>query len=536
MTGTLHPVPWVLLAVACTLLPAAAAGDDADDIIREIARTTRTRTEAAKALVKAVKSLTDAPAVQARVCEKAYEYGIMAPAGYPSAFAALDTLDRIAPLRADTWRAKRLEVHRLKYLRGPKNDKPENAGAYVVLLLAEAAACEKRGAWPDAAKYKWQTYQVARAMNLPQKKALYEAARAADRRVMTRGRVKMLTAAVTKTPTDASSRKQLVLTYLVDLDRPDQAAKYLTADLDAELRAKVSLAVKGASVLGDEDFLTLGRWYRALAARAPARDVKVLMLTRSGRNLNMYLEVHTKQDMHRLAANETLKAVDAELRRLGGARLIPLQGSPPGDLLTTKLGPSAERPAIMGWGTKATPLVYANAAATPAVIMNAITVPPRSVALHPSPTLDVAVGWRNPSAGRVSIRAKVTDAHPSGGNGVEWSIVLRDAKSRRKVLAGGMVDRAGSQTIPPPADVAKLAAVTVVPGEVISLVVGPRGSYGCDSTSVELTITEVGGSGRTWNLARDVVANIQAGNPHADSFGNAKVWYFYAPPHPAVRK
>ena len=206
------------------------------------------------------------------------------------------------------------------------------------------------------------------------------------------------------------------------------------------------------------------------------------------------------------------------------------QVRPPLDLLKAKLKASGGTPNVRGWGSKDTPAVYANHGPKPAVFMKgAITIPPRSVAVHPAPDRDVAVGWRSPIAGKVSVRAKVTDAHPSGGNGVEWSIV-RDAKSGLlKVLAGGAVDRGRSQTIPPPADAAKLAAVAVRPGDVISLVVGARGSYVCDSTSVELTIAEVGGQGRTWDLAKDVVADIQAGNPHADSFANAAVWHFHAP-------
>ena len=208
------------------------------------------------------------------------------------------------------------------------------------------------------------------------------------------------------------------------------------------------------------------------------------------------------------------------------------QVRPPMDLLKAKLDAIGGIPAVRGWGSKDTPMIYTNPGARPAIIMrNAITIPPRSVALHPAPHRDVAVGWRSPVPGRVSVKAKVTDAHPSGGNGVEWSIV-RDAKSGRKVLAGGVIDRGGSQTIPPPADAAKLAAVTVKPGDVLSLVVGARGSYTCDSTSIELTITEVGGRRRTWNLAKDVVTDIQAGNPHADTFGNARVWYFHAPQRP----
>ena len=128
----------------------------------------------------------------------------------------------------------------------------------------------------------------------------------------------------------------------------------------------------------------------------------------------------------------------------------------------------------------------------------------------------------------MSVKAKVAHAHPSGGNGVEWSIV-HDAKAGRKVLARGAIDRGGATTVPSAADADKLAAVVVEPGDVLSLVVGNRGDYTCDTTSTELTIAEVGDKPRTWDLARDVVENIQAGNPHADSLGNAAVWYFYAP-------
>jgi len=41
-----------------------------------------------------------------------------------------------------------------------------------------------------------------------------------------------------------------------------------------------------------------------------------------------------------------------------------------------------------------------------------------------------------------------------------------------------------------------------------------------------LTITEDGNGRRSWELGKDVVADIQAGNPHADSLGNADVWSF----------
>jgi len=204
------------------------------------------------------------------------------------------------------------------------------------------------------------------------------------------------------------------------------------------------------------------------------------------------------------------------------------RASVPADLLKDKMNVGeggAERP---GWGSPQTPCVYANTANEPAILLGGlIRFPPRSVAVHPGPDRDVAIGWRSPMAGTVSVKAKVTHAHPTGGNGLEWSIVQHE-RAGRKVFCQGAIDRGGAAAVPGAADAAKLAAVTVEQGDVLSLVIGNRGDYTCDSTSVELAIIEDRVKGRVWDLAKDVVDDIQAGNPHADSLGNADVWYFYA--------
>ncbi|HUT56420.1 MAG TPA: hypothetical protein VNA25_00940, partial [Phycisphaerae bacterium] len=201
----------------------------------------------------------------------------------------------------------------------------------------------------------------------------------------------------------------------------------------------------------------------------------------------------------------------------------------PAEMLTGKVDAREGTTAVAGWGSKETPSVFAYAGAEPGTLLNGIIkLPPRSIAVHPGPDCDIAIGWRSPRApragewsGKVSVKAKVADAHPSGGNGVEWSIV-HDAKAGRNVLASGAIDRGGSVAVPE-------AVAAVELGDLLSLVIGNRGEYTCDTTSVELTITEVADKPRTWNLAKDVVENIQAGNPHADSLGNGAVWHFYAP-------
>ena len=51
-----------------------------------------------------------------------------------TALAALDLLAKIAPNRAAAWDDKRLEVYRLRYLRGDRKDKFINGRQYVVTI------------------------------------------------------------------------------------------------------------------------------------------------------------------------------------------------------------------------------------------------------------------------------------------------------------------------------------------------------------------------------------------------------------------
>ena len=198
----------------------------------------------------------------------------------------------------------------------------------------------------------------------------------------------------------------------------------------------------------------------------------------------------------------------------------------PSDLLKEKFADKAA--GIAGWGTGATPVLYVNPGLKELSLLNgAIKVPAQGVVVHPGADTDVVVGWRCPVAGTVNVRAKITHGHPSGGSdGVTWAI-----KHGTSVLAHGKVDPTGSAKVPaaPGKDADKLAAVPVAKGDGISLVIGRNGGHHGDTTFIEFVITEVTGEKRVWDLAKDVVADIQAGNPHVDALGNAGVWHFLAP-------
>ena len=202
---------------------------------------------------------------------------------------------------------------------------------------------------------------------------------------------------------------------------------------------------------------------------------------------------------------------------------------PPRELLTTKVDSLPGVPLVRGWSTGEIPWFGANPSSDPGLAGN-LRIPPRSVAMHPLPDRDVAVGWRSPIKSRVSIRSSVAMGDSQGGNGIEWRIV-RDTLTNRSVLARGDIGAGGSQRIPDDAKGGKPLETSVESGDMLSLVVGARnGDHICDTTIVELVITDTEAGGRAWELTREVVDSIHAGNPHPDAAGHPDVWHFYSEP------
>ncbi|MFO1461176.1 MAG: DUF1592 domain-containing protein [Verrucomicrobiota bacterium] len=192
------------------------------------------------------------------------------------------------------------------------------------------------------------------------------------------------------------------------------------------------------------------------------------------------------------------------------------------DRMTNTLRSVAGHDFVNGWGSGDTPSVMASRSD------QAVRIPgnlkPHGVVVHPSPTLNVAVGWRSPIEGPVRITAQVTHAHPECGNGVTWALELRRGPTRQRLAAG--TAQGGKPVVVPPVD-----SLTLRRGDLVSLLVGPRdGNHSCDLTDVELAIRSLSPDGAEWNLNRDVSEDILASNPHPDRLGNPDVWHFYTEP------
>lgn len=184
-------------------------------------------------------------------------------------------------------------------------------------------------------------------------------------------------------------------------------------------------------------------------------------------------------------------------------------------------------PFISGWGIPATPVVLGNSSDQQVRIPGISR--PHSIVLHPSPTLFIAAGWQSPISGNVRIEARLSDAHPECGNGQEFYLQHRTSNKVGNLWQGEFAT-GGSAKMP-------AQTISVRQGELVTFVLGPRaGNHTCDLTEIHLTISELDGKERIWDLAKDCSGNLQAANPHADSFGNEKVWHFYQGPMTAVNR
>ncbi len=208
-------------------------------------------------------------------------------------------------------------------------------------------------------------------------------------------------------------------------------------------------------------------------------------------------------------------ALAAWLECLGlGAGEARLEGH-----LTTRLENLANYDFVKGWSAADALSVIANSSD------QAVRVPgnmkPHGVAAHPAPNRRALLSWRSPVAATVRVQGVVQHAHPECGNGVTWTVELRRGPTRQRLDAG---TAQGAKEV----KFGPLENLAVQPGDAVTVVIGPRdGNHSCDLTAVDFTITD---GSRTWDLAKDVSPNLLAGNPHADSLGNAGVWHFHSEP------
>ncbi len=179
--------------------------------------------------------------------------------------------------------------------------------------------------------------------------------------------------------------------------------------------------------------------------------------------------------------------------------------------------------ALNGWGSHQTPSLMTNRSDQP-ITVSTLTVPAHGVTVHPSPTLESVISWQSPLNTRIDMEGLVADADNQCGNGAGWRLEVV-TKSGKTVLAKGVIDNGREQRFQ------TNETLAVETGDIVSLVVNAREhNHTCDTTHVDLKLTEATADKRVWDLASDIVDNVLNENPLPDSFGNQQVWHFCAAP------
>ena len=282
----------------------AATPADADDLAL------------AKQLLEAAGQVTNQTAFLTLLCEKAHELATKDPAGYPTAKAALDLVaanvaeKKVEPLQ------KMAAMYQRPYATA-RGDAKAKAGealieALKVLADAQAAAADVDGAGVTLR----QALIVARRIKSESKAAVQAQLAALAARQKIEKQIAALQAKLAKDPQDTASRKEIVRLYLVQMDNPAEAAKFVDGTLDEATRRYVPAAAKPLEEAPELACKELGDWYRGLADQALAPATKAAMLERAKGYYERFVDLHQADDLARAGATLMLKKVEDALAKL----------------------------------------------------------------------------------------------------------------------------------------------------------------------------------------------------------------------------
>jgi len=325
------------ILLACPLVVLADEAEDAfnklyEEDLKRVAATPSAADDLAlaKQLLEAAGQVTNQTAFLTLLCEEAHELAVKDAAGYPTAKAALDLLAANVPEKEVLSLQKVAAMYQRPYAtaRGDAKAKAGEAliGALKALADAQAAAEDVNGA---GATLK-QAFVVATTIRSESKAAIQAQLAALGAQQKTEREIAALKAKLERDPQDAASRTEIVRLYLVEMDDPAGAAKFVDETLDEATRKYVPAAAKPLEEAPELACNELGDWYRGLADEATAPASKGAMLRRAKEYYERFLGLHKTDDLARAGAALMLKKIGDALAK------TEIQSSP--STLTLDLG------------------------------------------------------------------------------------------------------------------------------------------------------------------------------------------------------
>jgi len=311
----------VLLAIPLPVL-ADEAADAFDKLygedLKRVAATPQAADDVAlaKQMLEDAKKAGDQPAFLALLCEKAYELAARDQSGYATAIAAMDLLEGKVPEKKIVCLQKNAALYQKQYA-AARSEARAKAGENLIKVLSALAEVQAAAGDTDAAGLTLrQAVAIATAIKSESKAAVQTRIETLASQQQVEKQIAALKAKLDADPKDAASRQELVRLYLVELDNPAEAAKFLDETLDEATRKYVPAAAKPVEEAPEVACTELGDWYKGLADQATTPASKGAMLRRAQAYYQRFLVLHTAADLGRTAATLTLKRIDDALAKL----------------------------------------------------------------------------------------------------------------------------------------------------------------------------------------------------------------------------
>jgi len=319
------------VCLVCPLLSAAAPAQTAKEMfdslyaekIRRVRATANTRDDLdlAREILQGALLVKSSPEIVAVMCDAAYALAIRSPLGLATAKEALGLLVKADPKKGPECREKFLKVYQQEYAKSRGPGRKAAAARLLDQLILVGDAKTDSGQADQAIIFYRRAQILDRAIRAGRATELLAKIRRAAMLTRTQAKLAQLKERLKKDPTDADARGELILMYVVELNKPKLAAPLVDDQTDDILRTYVPMACKGLKDLAPAACLELGQWYDSLARKA--RDIgKAHALTRALGYYLRFLDVGGKGELANLKAKMATARIRAELKRLAEAGIV----------------------------------------------------------------------------------------------------------------------------------------------------------------------------------------------------------------------
>jgi len=307
---------WAAFAALAAAAHAATAEEQFESVYgkeyRAAAGSRETSDDVALAgqLLAAARTADDS-GLKALLCEKAYGVALKDASGWPTAVAAMDLLAATVPARKAECVGKVVTIRQNAFdtAKGAAWNEAGDALAAALMALAETKieAEDVAGARGCCVRAK-EAAEKVRSARLGDVEAMAALVEVHARLLPLKGAIKM-------NPANRDARAKLMKIYLIELDDPESAAKFVERDRDDNLDKFILVAAMNVSNVPERGCIQLGDWYCGLANEAGPAG-KAAMLHRARTYYRRFLDMHTAQDPERSKAESALQQVETALAGL----------------------------------------------------------------------------------------------------------------------------------------------------------------------------------------------------------------------------